>query len=142
MKLYLAGPMSGIKHFNYPAFADAALRLRLAGHEVFSPAENDIKNGMDLTKFNGSEILRDHGFSLREILKQDLAWICDHAEGIALLPNWQNSRGAVAEVALAKALGIDYRPVEWWVEDALTVPEETISFEPGLGYVIEEVTNA
>lgn len=118
MKLYLAGPMTGIKYFNAPAFADAAFRLRLVGYEVFNPAENDIANGIQLGKFNGTENLTDHGFSLREILKQDLTWICDNADGIAMLHGVETSKGAQAELALAHALGIVTNTVRGWIQEA------------------------
>lgn len=118
MKLYLAGPMTGIKYFNAPAFADATFRLRLVGYEVFSPAENDIDNGFDLGKMTGNEALTDHGYSLREALKQDLSWICDHAEGIALLFSHEKSKGVAAELALANALGIPAKLYTEWVSAA------------------------
>lgn len=115
MKLYLAGPMTGIKYFNAPAFADAAFKLRLVGYEVFNPAENDMANGIELGKFDGTENLSDHGFSLRNVLKEDLTWICDNAEGIALLYGSEKSKGVAAELALAAALGIPVQAVPVWV---------------------------
>lgn len=39
MRLYLAGPMSGIKDFNAPLFHAEAKRLRDIGHDVVNPAE-------------------------------------------------------------------------------------------------------
>lgn len=117
MKLYLAGPMTGIKYFNAPAFADAAFRLRLVGYEVFNPAENDMENGINLGKFDGTENLSDHGFSLRGILEQDLTWICRYAEGIAVLPGWNKSKGANAEIALATALRLPAQSYETWIEE-------------------------
>lgn len=111
MKLYLAGPMRGIPNFNYPAFHAAAAVLRAEGHEVFSPAEHDVeKYGAAIGTNNeeGDEAVAaaQHGFSRREALSADLQWICANAEGIALLPGWQKSKGALAELALAEALDL------------------------------------
>jgi hypothetical protein len=140
MKLYLAGPMTGIEHYNFPAFDEAAKQLREAGHTVFNPAENDRENGFDATGLLGHEAA-EHGFDLRKALKQDLSWICDNAEGIALLYGWQHSRGAQAEVALGKALGIPTRREWTWLTPAATLPPpEGISFKLGQGIVIEPVS--
>lgn len=38
MKLYIAGPMTGLPEFNYPAFMDAERRLIAAGYEIENPA--------------------------------------------------------------------------------------------------------
>jgi len=111
MKLYVAGPMRGIPEFNFPAFHAAASKLRAEGHYVFNPAERDNeRHGVDISKgnVNGDEAhaAKEHGFNLRVALGEDLAWICEHADGIALLPGWQNSKGATAERAAAIALGL------------------------------------
>lgn len=103
--------MRGIPHFNFPAFHKAAAELRAQGHEVFSPAERDNEYyGTDISADNltGDEALahKQHGFDLREAMLRDCSYICLHAEGIALLPNWELSRGARAEKALAEALGL------------------------------------
>ena len=111
MRVYLAGPMTGIPAFNYPAFNAAAARLRRAGHYVFNPAEHDTAvYGTDISAGNETGCVRqaanDHGFCRRTALRDDLAWICDHAEAVALLPGWERSSGARAEKALADALGL------------------------------------
>lgn len=109
MKIYLAGPMTGIPHFNYPAFNAAAAALRAEGHTVFNPAEYDIETfGKDISNPTGDaeQAASDHGFDRRSALKADLAWICDNAEAIALLPGWEASSGARAEYALACALSL------------------------------------
>lgn len=108
-QVYLAGPMTGIPHFNYPAFHAAAAELRAQGHTVFNPAEHDIEMfGKDISNPEGCAVQAafEHGFDRRAALKADLAWICDHADTIALLPGWERSSGANAERALAKALGL------------------------------------
>lgn len=112
MKIYLAGPMRGYAEFNFPAFHAAAAKLRTQGHEVFSPAEKDNeRHGVDISKGNltGSEdqAAAEHGFSLREALGVDLAWICAHADAIGCLPGWRNSKGATAERAVGVALGLN-----------------------------------
>lgn len=111
MKIYVAGPMRGIPEFNFPAFHVAAAKLRAEGHLVFNPAERDIQHhGVDISKgnINGCEeqAAKQHGFNLREALKDDLEFICLHAEAVAVLPGWESSKGAQAEVATAKALGL------------------------------------
>lgn len=112
MKIYLAGPMRGIPEFNFPAFHEGAAKLRAQGHYVFSPAEADTKrHGKDISKGNknGDESVaaKEHGFNLREALGVDLAFICAEADAIALLPGWENSKGANAERATAIALGLE-----------------------------------
>lgn len=111
MKIYLAGPMRGRPEFNFPAFFRGAARLRAEGHEVFNPAEKDNeKHGTDISKGNPEGRVdvaaSQHGFSLREALGADLAWICAEADAVALLPGWEDSAGARAEAATAAALGL------------------------------------
>ena len=108
MKIYLAGPMRGYENFNFPAFDFAAAKLRQDGHEVFSPAERDrLIHGPKLeNNKTGDEVEAEKtvGFSLRDALATDMDWIARNADAIALLPGWEKSSGAQAELALAKAL--------------------------------------
>ncbi|TGT76197.1 MULTISPECIES: DUF4406 domain-containing protein [unclassified Mesorhizobium] len=109
--IYIAGPMTGIPEFNFPAFNAAADKFRAEGHSVFNPAERDIErhNGVDISKGNATgcqtEAAKQHGFSLRDALADDTAYICKEATAIAMLPGWENSKGARAEWHLAVALG-------------------------------------
>lgn len=110
MRIYLAGPMTGIPYFNYPMFHDVAAYLRADGHTVFSPAEHDVEMfGKDISNPEGctTTATKEHGFDRRAALKADLSWICDHADTIAMLPGWEKSSGARAEHALATALGLN-----------------------------------
>lgn len=104
--------MRGFPEFNFPAFHAVAARLRAQGHEVFSPAEKDNeRHGTDISAGNatGDETIAavEHGFNRREALGVALAWICAHADAIALLPGWQSSKGATAERAVAAALNLE-----------------------------------
>lgn len=89
MKLYLAGPMTGLPGLNFPAFHAAAEALRARGYQVFNPAELGFGEN-----------------DYRPALTACLAWICGEAEALAVLPGWEKSKGAQAEVATAYALGL------------------------------------
>jgi len=112
MKLYLAGPMRGYPAFNFPAFHAAAASLREDGHEIFSPADNDIdkQGGKDFSSDykTGDEdaLAAATAWTIRKALADDTAWICAHAEGIVMLPGWEASKGATAERALTIALNL------------------------------------
>ena len=113
MKIYLAGPMRGLPEFNFPAFHRYAAQLRAEGHTVFSPAEKDIERagGVDISRGNATgslaQLEKQHGFSARVAIADDLDFICRHAEGIAMMPGWQNSKGATLEHLAAQFCGIE-----------------------------------
>lgn len=104
MIVYIAGPMRGIPEFNFPAFFDAEERLSRAGHKVISPASHDVELGFAWQGKTGHEDLTTLDFDLKAALAWDLAQVlaCDT---VALLPGWQQSAGARAEVAAAEAVG-------------------------------------
>ena len=100
MKIYVAGPMSGIKNLNATAFNTATKRLRKAGYTVVNPQEEDAKKyGTKVPKtFAGSPMWQD-------CLKRDIKDIitCD---AIHLLTGWERSKGATFEYMVAKELGL------------------------------------
>lgn len=109
MRIYLAGPMRGYPNFNFAAFDFAARKLRDLGFEVFSPAENDRQNNPAVEDNPTGDVAlaeKTTGFTRRNALEQDTSWICREATAIALLPGWAKSTGAIAEHALAEALGL------------------------------------
>lgn len=113
MNIYLAGPMRGYKDFNFPAFFRYAKQLRDEGHKVFSPAERDVEvHGTKVYKTTTNDPVKQlenaakKGFSLRRALGDDTAYICKKADAVALMPGWKKSKGAIAERALARALGL------------------------------------
>lgn len=99
MNVYLAGPMSDLPEFNFPAFFAAAKNLRSQGHVVFNPPEKDLEMWGDI-----ETVIKKANY--RDCLRVDLNWLLDHAEAIALLPGWEYSKGARVEHALAVALGL------------------------------------
>lgn len=109
VRVYVCGPMRRIAQFNFPAFFAAEEQLRQAGFEVFNPARRDVDRGFDPSKMTGHEDLSTLGFDLRDALAVDMAYISREADMLVVLPGWEQSSGATAEVALARAIGI---PVE------------------------------
>lgn len=113
MKIYVAGPMTGIPSFNFPAFDEAAAWLRDMGHDVCNPAEHDREthgNSIEASVTGDPADAAAVGFSLREALAYDLDWIARNADAVAVLPGWEGSKGAAAEIALARALGLIVAP--------------------------------
>lgn len=95
MRIYIAGPMTGIPDLNFPAFHAAAARLRGIGHVAVNPAE----------------INPDPVASWPVCMRQDIAKLvtCD---AVALLPGWEKSRGATLEHHIAQQLGMPCCPAD------------------------------
>lgn len=103
MRTYLAGPMTRHKFFNFPAFDEAAARGRAMGLEIISPAEIDREFGVDETAFPEDHDWMSAGpnFNLDDTIRRDIDAIMT-CEAIAMLPGWEKSLGAQAEIALAR----------------------------------------
>lgn len=86
-RIYIAGPMTGLPEFNYPAFHAEAARLRTLGFHVENPAENPEQPTWEAY--------------MRQALRQMLT-----CEAVAFLPGWAESRGALLERQVAQQVGI------------------------------------
>lgn len=102
-KLYIAGPMTGIDDFNFPAFNKAAAFLRSQDIEVINPAEN----------FGGRQDLLWQTY-LRQAVKQ-----VAESDGVVMLPRWEASKGARLEVHIARELGLPTYPLDEFMEEEL-----------------------
>jgi|SRR5579871_261819 len=103
MRIYIAGPMRGYPLYNFDAFDTARDLGRSRGHEIISPADLDRAEG-----FDGSLPEKDiTPEMLRILIDRDIEAIRS-VEALALLPGWERSTGAKAEVALAKWLGLKF----------------------------------
>ncbi len=124
MRLYVAGPMSGLPLWNYPAFEAATARLRAGGHDVVSPMEMDEDNGwVEVVRDDDGAIEKvtlTKDFDFRTAIAADLA-VIDRCDGIVLLDGWEDSVGARIERAHAVATG---KVVLLDGEDPETVLEE------------------
>jgi len=107
--IYIAGPMRGIRHFNFPAFDAARDQLRGDGWSVISPADLDRETGFDETAFADDYDWLDLGkanFDLHDAVDRDVAAI-KRCDAIYMLQGWEKSRGAKAEKALAEWLSLE-----------------------------------
>lgn len=125
--VYLAGPMTGRAHWNYPMFMKAAKSLRSYGWSVFNPAESGLGLGISKSLY----------------LREDFGYIANYATHVAVLPEWETSEGARAEVMMALAIGLpvinaffpDYREhinMKWFGEPPIIKTEEAVPLKVAL----------
>jgi hypothetical protein len=100
-RVYISGPMTGLPDLNFPAFNAAAASLRQLGYEVVNPAE----------------LNPDHSMPWAQCMRADIKALCD-CDTIALLPGWENSRGAHLEVHIAHRLDIKVKALHSLLLDA------------------------
>lgn len=99
---YLAGCMSGIPQFNFPAFYAATEALRAAGYGIVSPAELDDQEDKGLALKSATGAPGDHPTKTwGDFLARDVKIVADQVQGVIFLPNWQLSRGAKLEAFVA-----------------------------------------
>lgn len=89
-RVYIAGPMTGLPAFNFPAFHAAAAQLRAAGYEVENPAENPVPAC---------------GGTWLGYMRMAIAQVAT-VDAVVLLPGWEGSKGARIERDLAIGLGL------------------------------------
>jgi hypothetical protein len=107
MVLYLSGPITGIENYK-EAFASARQKLENAGFSVCDPTTFDFNEDVPWV-----EAMK---YDIRRMLQ------CD---GVAVLPNWRESKGAIIEARLAKDLGIKTEPVSEWLKGGSMRPQDT-----------------
>lgn len=88
-RLYLAGPMTGFEDFNFPAFNKMAAKLRAIGYIVENPAEHGVVDDAEWRDYMAYDLTR--------------LGLCGQ---VAVLPGWENSKGARLEVHIARELGM------------------------------------
>ncbi|WP_421228514.1 DUF4406 domain-containing protein [Aeromonas jandaei] len=88
VKVYVAGPMTGLPEFNRPAFFAAEAHLKELGAVVVNPA-----------------VLPD-GFSHDAYMRMCIPMMME-CDAVAFLPGWQQSKGARQEFTRAHSFGLD-----------------------------------
>jgi len=96
--IYIAGPMRGLPENNFSAFNEAANYLAAEGWEVINPASLSLEVG-------GPEMLAARPALLDTLMEAERALV-RHCAAIYLLPGWEKSEGARAELAVALRAGL------------------------------------
>jgi hypothetical protein len=121
IKLYIAGPMTGLDDHNFPAFHAAAHSLRNAGYETIHTANPE---NLEPEKVKST--------TWEQWLRKAIAVMME-ADAIALLPGWQASRGARLEVMVGLEVGMRSAPIREWIFAAEnrpdTLPAQIIAFD-------------
>lgn len=92
--IYLAGPMTGLPDFGYPAFRTALRRLQGHGLTVVSPHLRWDHDSEFMRAQRNPQIYFTHGMAL--LLR---------CNSIALMPGWRKSNGCKKELRLALDAG-------------------------------------
>lgn len=89
-RIYIAGPMRGVKDFNRAAFTEHAARLRALGWAVENPVEIGGRFGTD------EEIASDDAL-LRRLMEYELVTL-KSADAVFMLSGWEFSEGSRREL--------------------------------------------
>jgi hypothetical protein len=103
--------MTGYPQFNFPLFDRAAEHFRKCRVNVISPAELDPPDvrAYCLGSPDGDSSKLPAGLSYGSALGRDIQVIMDQVtDGLILLPNWWESKGARLEVYAALLKGLPY----------------------------------
>lgn len=119
-KIYIAGPMSGHKDFNFPAFYAAARMFEDAGWTVFNPANKEGETLSDASREDGCHIqAQKDGFDFRSVYAWDVTKVIE-ADAIYMLEGWEQSLGAIGEHAVAMAMKKHYPDYEIMYENVFS----------------------
>lgn len=98
MRLYISGPVTGRDNLNIENFENAADKLIKAGYSVVIP----------------------HWFTAPsmswEIAMKRCIETMMHCDGVALLPDWTISKGAIIECQLANSIKMQVATVDGWLD--------------------------
>lgn len=134
-RIYIAGPMSGLPQFNFPAFYAAAEALRAVGYDVVSPAELDDAEdaGAAMASKDGSPESAKRTWG--DFLARDVKLLADTGiQGIIFLPGWQKSKGAKLEAFVGVLAGLEFATLE-------LVHDEVIVESRATGWVLNQIAD-
>lgn len=121
MKVYIAGPMSGLPDMNYPAFDKAEGQLLAVGYEVLNPTNVDVEHEKERVRIDNCHYCRlSEPHPWKWYVLRTLAMLAE-ADALALLPNWQSSRGSRVEVEFASGMEIPIGSVALYIDRYVSI---------------------
>ena len=120
--LYIAGPMTGIEEYNWPAFDAVEEALVAVGIETINPAalDRDMELLPDADDFATGQ--QEGGANLASFLKRDFH-VLTTMEGIVFLEGWEDSTGANCELIVGQMAGMS----TWLWVDGNLYPEPNLT---------------
>lgn len=112
MKLYIAGPMTGLPDSNFPLFLETARRLRAAGFDVACPAEGVPDSDRAQAQDEGDQ--HQNGDLYRGFMRRGISTVME-CDGVCTLTGWQHSKGATAELTVADVLKLEVGNTDYWL---------------------------
>lgn len=128
--------MRGYYEYNFPAFIEAAQRLRAAGWDVVCPVEHNIECGFDPNSEASPAQIQD-------FMKWDIPAVTQ-CDAIALLPGWEDSEMANVEKTVAEACGLEiyvYNPSGGRLVSMLISPEYYNTITESISLDTESLTD-
>jgi hypothetical protein len=95
-RAYISGPIRGIENYR-DAFDKAEEYYKAQGYKVISPAKKAIEHGI-----GGTDERQNDPVFRKKVLGQDIKDLLS-CDTIIMLPNWEKSLGAIAELHIANA---------------------------------------
>lgn len=92
MKLYISGPITGYPNKNREAFEEVAAVVKQLGHDPVTPFDLNVVEPVESTDWVAN-------------MKRDLKFV-PTVDGFVMLDDWEKSKGACVEVAVAYFLEI------------------------------------
>lgn len=102
MRIYVAGPMTGVPFFNRPLFDEVSEWLRVRGHEVVNPCDQEWN---EETRERFADPMGRPTMPRSYYMRRDLPLLME-CEAIVLLPGWEQSVCAPVERHVAEVCGL------------------------------------
>ena len=118
--IYVSGAIASDPNF-HEKFAKASERLEAAGYKALNPVTVTACEDSSCLPPGGNRTnLGSNEHTWECYMKHDIAALV-HCDGVAMLPDWLDSRGASVERQIAHHIGLKVADLEYWIDNGNTV---------------------